>query len=395
MLFQDVIPKVFLQSPILVGIAVLSVYALGNLVEMFGEIFLVRAAAGMFWSMSFPNRNTTGSRRKIINKITFALKICAVPFLIIYNVAKGFLGYTSYQIEISSSLTQKAKKYYDNKIKPEHRVEDGIKCPVGNSAETTWKHFVDLFDTDTDKRWARRSIARVKDVLAITTAMIIVFVSLSVVILVKPIPSYPNPSTHEYNRMIESIAPITKHQEKDINTPPQERLKHLKPDYVKIKIEHEHQIRNDIDSKIKNIPQQDLKKWFSETRSVLNDFISIISNRMNKYVKEKEEAERQKDEKRSNPSGKKPRTEIDGLMDSYISQYRIYQEAEKQVTVLYNKHKSSALHYKSKVVWIRVFWVFLIGLLFMYTYQAYFVTQRNVIECLIETLAIKEAKGNV
>ena len=137
-IFESTKPTDIFTSPILLGIAVLSVYALGNLVEMFGEIFLVRAAAGMFWAMSFPIRNPgEHDGQRSINNGIFILKICAVPFLIIFNVGKGLFGYTSYETEIRSSLTTKAKNYYDKKIKKESKVDAGIACPVGNHAETT------------------------------------------------------------------------------------------------------------------------------------------------------------------------------------------------------------------------------------------------------------------
>jgi len=48
--------KEIIASPIIAAGLVLLVYAIGTVVEMIGEIFMVRAASGLFWGMTFPKR---------------------------------------------------------------------------------------------------------------------------------------------------------------------------------------------------------------------------------------------------------------------------------------------------------------------------------------------------
>lgn len=50
--------KDMLESPVSVILSLLVLFAIGGLVEMIGEFFLVRAASGIVWSTSFPKRFT-------------------------------------------------------------------------------------------------------------------------------------------------------------------------------------------------------------------------------------------------------------------------------------------------------------------------------------------------
>ncbi len=182
--------KDFITSPIIAGVVILFVYALGNLVELFGEIFLVRSASGIFWALKFPLRKVKKEKEekdkhhKIIIRSKIArfifrgiLWILLVPFLIIFHVVMGFFGYTSYKIHIYSDLSDRAKKLYEEL--PD-KVELGLRQPVGDNTETAWKFLVDEFDLEQDQKWARRNISRVKEVLAVTTAIIIFFICIAV-----------------------------------------------------------------------------------------------------------------------------------------------------------------------------------------------------------------------
>ena len=46
-----------LASPMVAFASRLLIYALGNVIDMIGEIFFVRAASGVFWAFSFPHRH--------------------------------------------------------------------------------------------------------------------------------------------------------------------------------------------------------------------------------------------------------------------------------------------------------------------------------------------------
>lgn len=379
-IFETTEPTDILKSPILVGIAVLSVYALGNLVEMFGEIFLVRAAAGMFWSMSFPYRRPVGKRRSISKISIFVLKIYAVPFLIIFNVAKGIFGYTSYQIEICSSLTEKAKSYYDKKIKPEHKVAAGLTCPVGNNAETTWKHLVDQFQTDTDKMWARRSIGRVKDVLAITTALIIVFISLSVVVsLVLPIPPYPGPSLYEGQEdIIKSAREKTREQWKGYDMGYQGDPRTV--DQLERKITQVGRGEGGSRSTFDERDNEIIKKIMDE-RDAQMRIIITLDDRIREGSVTGLEADAAKREREVRGQNRVILSEMATVLRDAV------EIAEEMDVSRRKEHDRYAKITYAK----RLSWVSAVAILFMYTYQAYFITQRNVIESLIETLAIKDA----
>ena len=134
--------------------------------------------------------------------------IIFVPILIFYNVIKGFLGRTAYKSEIKSSLSLKAKKLYNSLPK---KVAAGLSEPVGDNAEIAWKYLVDHFDHQGDQKWARRLIARSKDVLAVITSLIIVLI-INVAIfgfdplysLIRPLPNI-DPNMKEIESMIENL----------------------------------------------------------------------------------------------------------------------------------------------------------------------------------------------
>ncbi len=101
----------------------------------------------------------------------------AVPLIILINVLKGLVGHTSYRNQVESFLTEKAKKIYSSL--PE-KVVLGLSQPIGDNAEIAWKYIVEQFDSEADQKWARRFITQAKDVLAVTTSLIIIFLGFSV-----------------------------------------------------------------------------------------------------------------------------------------------------------------------------------------------------------------------
>ncbi len=167
---QGITPLELIRSPIIVGIALLFVYASGNLAELLGEIFLARAASGIFWILSCP-LNIGHSRHAVIKWIIrCGLYLTLVPSLMPFTLFIGFTGYTPYRINIRKFLSQKAIAIYEQFPT---KVKLGLTHPVGDETETAWKYLLDLYPKDKDRAWAKQHVSRVRDVLAITTALII------------------------------------------------------------------------------------------------------------------------------------------------------------------------------------------------------------------------------
>ena len=174
--------KDLLTSPIIAGTLLLLVYAIGNLVEMIGEVFLVKGAAGLYSAFSYPAQSTKQEKYYIFHFIGVCAYGLYVPFLMARNMIKSFLGYKTYEIKLKTILNKDAMNLCDSF--PDS-VVSGLSAPVGNDAEIAWKYIVDQFKNESDQKWARRFISRAKDVLAITTSLVIVFF-ISILVLFNP-----------------------------------------------------------------------------------------------------------------------------------------------------------------------------------------------------------------
>ncbi len=194
--------KDLITSPTIAGIGVLFVYTLGNFIELLGEIFLIRTASGIFWALNYPMRKVKKCKEKKDDKTKegkgekpFIIKsilarsfvrgliwMILVPLLCLYYLVMGLIGYTYYKIHIYSYLSRDAKKVYAEL--PE-RVATGLCKPAGENTDVVWKYMVEEFENEADQKWARRAIGRVKEVLVITTALIIFFICLVVAYTIK------------------------------------------------------------------------------------------------------------------------------------------------------------------------------------------------------------------
>ena len=159
--------------PVIAAGAVLVVYALGSIVEMLGEFFLIRAVSGVFWALGFPGRSMA-LRTSPLGKLSAGLlSAVAVFFLAVWNLLKGLLGRTNYAISLEPKLTPKARELY---AKLPSKVVSGLSRPVGDDAEIALKHITELLP-ESDRKWARRLVNRAKDVSAITTALFLLAIT--------------------------------------------------------------------------------------------------------------------------------------------------------------------------------------------------------------------------
>jgi len=164
----------FLSSPTLTFGLILLIYAIGSIVEMLGDLFLVRAASGIFWSFGYPFR-IINYKSKIMNFIIRAiLLVFVVPLLTIYHVVCGIVGRTSYRIQFKDELSDDGCEVF--KKLPE-KVSKGLIYPVGNESDFAFKYLIDRFEMESDRKWARRLITRAKDVSATTTAVLILIIA--------------------------------------------------------------------------------------------------------------------------------------------------------------------------------------------------------------------------
>ncbi|MDX1486654.1 MAG: hypothetical protein R3268_00530, partial [Acidiferrobacterales bacterium] len=143
--------------------------------EMFGDLFLVRAASGVLWATTFPMRHVKSGKKITQHLIRLLLWVFVVPFLALANFARGLIGHTTYNFSLSASLTERGERLL--KSFPE-KVIAGLTKPVGDDAEFAFKYIVERMSEERDRRWARRLIARAQDVSSVTTAILLLVLPL-------------------------------------------------------------------------------------------------------------------------------------------------------------------------------------------------------------------------
>jgi hypothetical protein len=162
-----------LKSPLLVAGCGLLVYAIGSLIELVGELFLARSAAGIFWTMSFPLRRAQQRRWFVRWPLRILLWIFVVPVLIVVHAVRGLFGSTSYRIPLVAFLTDRARVFY-NSLPP--NIAQGLAKPVGDDSELAVKYLLERFTDERDRKWARRLTDKPKDVLVTITAVVLIMV---------------------------------------------------------------------------------------------------------------------------------------------------------------------------------------------------------------------------
>ena len=155
----------YLSSPIIAAGLVLIVYAIGSVADLFGDLFLIRAASGIFWSPGY----TIDTSRKYFGEpwATIAGGLLFIP-VAIYGILLGLVGITRYKIPLQKNLSKEAATFVDNLPA---KVIDGLSHPVGDSATFAFKFIIDQFKSESDRGWARRQLNKARDVSAITTAL--------------------------------------------------------------------------------------------------------------------------------------------------------------------------------------------------------------------------------
>ena len=136
--------KDIFASPMIAGGALLLVYAIGSIVDLFGELFLIRAASGIFWGLTAPNRATAMSERRLMKALKVGLAYCVAIPQAILGMLLGLIGRTKYTIQLSGLLSQEAQSVYESL--PE-KVAEGLSEPVGDNSEVALKFITDSFNS--------------------------------------------------------------------------------------------------------------------------------------------------------------------------------------------------------------------------------------------------------
>jgi len=168
-----------LKSTVVLAGSVLIVYSLGMIIELFGEVFMIRAASGFLWAFNYPNRKISKSEKysadnKAYKYIYFILYSMLVPLLAWYEFIRGFFGNSSYSITLKEPLlSTEAEKLIESF--PD-KVREGITMPVGKNSTLAFKYLPDQLVNSQDSLWAKKLISRTKEISTVTTTLVVLAV---------------------------------------------------------------------------------------------------------------------------------------------------------------------------------------------------------------------------
>lgn len=165
--------KDILTSPMLAFGLLILIYAIGNLVEMLGEIFIIRIAGNVVWAFWVPLRLLSKSPRLVRYLARTLLWYPGFAFLFSYYGLKGMIGISDYKWDrLSESLSPDAQCLFD---KLPSIVKRSLQEPFGNYGDIAWRYFK-ASSSQTQREWLSKIESRNKDILAIITALTIMYI---------------------------------------------------------------------------------------------------------------------------------------------------------------------------------------------------------------------------
>ncbi len=205
--FQDQIDKLVKSPTFFLGL-ILLIYAIGNISDLIGDLFLIKAASGISEIKKFFKRNRPKNEflRVIMYPILFYASFILIPiFMYMYMT-----GSKKYELNLDH-LSKHAKSTL-NKLPI--KVVDGIKKPLNENSDLATIHLLGMFSKDLDIKWARSRINRSKDISSVTSAVVIsLLIGLVLSVLEKqPIGQFQSgfqkPSSLIYKETIDSVKTI-------------------------------------------------------------------------------------------------------------------------------------------------------------------------------------------
>jgi len=156
-------PLQILRSPLLIGFVALAVYLAGSVLELFGTLFLVRAAAGLLNAFEvFATPRASGQLRRLVAML-------GSPFRAIWGVLRGFLGFGAVNLQLEESLSCRAHEIV-RQFPP--KVILGLENPIGDYGPLAEFYLLREIKSASTRKWARRQLTRVADIAVSTTALI-------------------------------------------------------------------------------------------------------------------------------------------------------------------------------------------------------------------------------
>lgn len=162
--------KDLITSPaIALGLLIL-IYAIGNVVEMIGEIFISRIVGNLVWALQVPMYLFSNKPRWIRYVMRALLWYPGFIFLFYWYFLKGLLGISNYKwISLRNSLDNDAQNSFE---KLPSIVKRSLMEPFGNYGDIAFKYFKNSV-SENDQDWITKLETRNKDILSTIAAIFI------------------------------------------------------------------------------------------------------------------------------------------------------------------------------------------------------------------------------
>ena len=158
-----------LSSPVVALLLVLVIYIVGTIVELIGEQFLVRSVGATMWMLTLPIREIRPKSKTARILIWVLLYLFAIPIAAYIAAFVGLFGVCPYREDPNKVNDPRAIAHYR---KLPATVQRGLVDPFGEYFDLAWHQIAIRLDPPSN-RFLLRRVGRIRDVLAITTALVL------------------------------------------------------------------------------------------------------------------------------------------------------------------------------------------------------------------------------
>jgi uncharacterized integral membrane protein len=163
------------SSPTVLILISLLMYATGGLVEVFAELFVTRIT-GNTVSAYVSTFQSVKKYHFIIRPLAYLIAIYAATIKMYYEWAKALVGKSSYRWESEKELSEHSNNYFESLPSI---VKAGFNDPFGEYSELSWKYFSSSETSIEISKYALELRSKNRDMLVITTSIIIALTAIS------------------------------------------------------------------------------------------------------------------------------------------------------------------------------------------------------------------------
>ena len=168
-ILQGLTIKDIVTSPSVVFVLFALFYVIGGIIEIFGQLFVVRAVGEAIYFIN------TIQKRKFKNRLYYPfywfIWFILGLFINYIYIFRGMIGITKYSLPMSrENLSKEAFVQFRGLPK---KIKDGVVRPLGDNFDLSWEYLESELN-DKYRKVVRNRINRTKEILAILTSIIFI-----------------------------------------------------------------------------------------------------------------------------------------------------------------------------------------------------------------------------